>query len=136
MNIFGLTSRGLEVSARSLDLTATSAGVTASNIANVETPGFKAQAIDFDKVMSAVLKANREGAVAKTNPRHLPLLSLEKLNAIADIMDNGSRIDGNTVDMDREITNLSEMNLKYGAFSAITNRELGTLKSAIMLNAQ
>lgn len=45
----------------------------ASNLANEETPGYKARIIPFRETLSALLSGQGEVVPARTNPRHMAL---------------------------------------------------------------
>ncbi len=136
MKIFGLTTNGLELASRSLDFVSASVSQTAANIANSTTPGYKAQEISFEAAMAEALKTPGEGGMVKTHPGHMPIADIEKV--MPTITESGApaRLDGNTVDLDREITQMAEMNINYSTYATITNKQLSLLKSAISLSAQ
>ncbi|PCJ88944.1 MAG: flagellar basal body rod protein FlgB [Thiotrichaceae bacterium] len=86
----------------------------ASNIANADTPGYKARDIDFK---SALMNINNQftGSVATTNSKHI---QNEMGNGSAEVLyrvPNQSSLDGNTVDGDLEKTAFSENAIRYQA---------------------
>lgn len=105
MPINGITSDAEMMSAlrRSLSLAATKQVVSASNLANLSTPGYKAQEVDFDQA----LEQHTGARLAVTNSRHLggppdggaPVPTREA--------DLAARRDGNTVQLDRELLNMT-----------------------------
>lgn len=136
MKIFGLTTNGLELASRSLDFVSASAAQAAANIANSATPGYKAQQVSFEGAMAEALNTPAKGGMAKTHPRHLPVTDIQKVISKAAAVKSSARLDGNTVDLEQEISKVAEMNLNYSAYATITNKQLGLLKSAISLSAQ
>lgn len=136
MKIFGLTTNGLELASRSLDFASTSAAQAAANIANSATPGYKAQEVSFEGAMADALKTPATGGMAKTHPGHLPVSDIQKVMPTLTAGNSPARLDGNTVDLEREITRLAEMNINYSTYATITNKQLGLLKNAISLSAQ
>ena len=94
-----------------LRLRSKKAEILAGNIANANTPGYKAR--DFD-ISSAIKSSNIDIKITKTNRNHV---SLDGDNKIAiDLMyraPNQTSFDGNTVEVDNEIRILSENNLRY-----------------------
>ena len=121
---------------RMLDMTSKSVSNITSNIANSETPGYKARSIDFQENMVRALNSGTqpnisEGGMAITNPRHLPVSDLASVESIDIVEMSGANINGNTVNMETEITKLKELNLKYSLYSNISTLELSRLKSAI-----
>jgi len=105
MPINGITSDAQTMSAlrRTLTLAATKQVVSASNLANLSTPGYKAQEVDFDQALDQQTGAR----LAVTDHRHLggsPDGSREVATKDADL---AARRDGNTVQVDRELLNMT-----------------------------
>jgi flagellar basal-body rod protein FlgB len=93
------TSMG-EALGRYLDLATSEIKLTAANMANIDTPGYKAVGLDFEAEMREAL-----GDVDKGNPgRPARVRAVDGLIA---------RPDGNNVSMDREGLNLAEAQLKF-----------------------
>jgi flagellar basal-body rod protein FlgB len=99
-----------EQAARYLDLASTQAKLTAANMANVDTPGYKALGMDFEAEMRSAMAGVEEGRAAQ--PVHVAL-------------EDGliARPDGNNVSMDRESLNLAEAQLKFRAGVAILRQQ-------------
>lgn len=106
MPINGLNSDAQTMSAlrRTLSLAAAKQVVSSSNLANLSTPGYKAQEVDFDQALDQQMGAR----LTVTDSRHLggPTASGTGI-ATRDSEDNGSRRDGNTVQVDRELLNMT-----------------------------
>lgn len=85
--------------------------LVASNIANVDTPGYRAKDIDFHAEL-----ANQFGSL---EPTAVEVSGLKTKN------------DGNNVDMDRESRMLSENALRFAVATNLARSELQTLRSAI-----
>jgi flagellar basal-body rod protein FlgB len=77
--------------------------LTASNIANADTPGYKTKDIDFRSELASVIDA--------------PGLS--------------SKNDGNNVNLDREARNLSENAMRFSIASNLMQTHIRTIRSAI-----
>jgi flagellar basal-body rod protein FlgB len=82
--------------------------VSASNLANVNTPGYKAREVAADEAFAGALTV----ALRATDPRHLQPTALA--SGTRDVSGLASRRDGNTVQIDRE---LLEMTRAGGAFA-------------------
>lgn len=104
MPINGITSDAQTMSAlrRTLSLAATKQVVSASNLANLNTPGYKAQEVDFDETLEQQTGAR----LAVTNARHLGG-SPEPGAIPTRESDLAARRDGNTVHVDRELLNMT-----------------------------
>lgn len=102
--------------------------VISNNIANVDTPGFKAGRVSFEASLSRALKGGT--ALATTDPRHLqqpdyqPTLSVQVLNTTG-------RTDGNNVDVDLEMSELAETSLRYNALVEVMGKRLAMLRTVI-----
>lgn len=109
MDIFGHNVMTLE---KSLDLRAQNQRLIASNLANVDTPGYTAQRLDFAASMEQALRGTKEAAVIEDSP--IPSTSL----------------DGNNVDMDQELGQMSRNKILYTVQSQLLGakfRQLTTM---------
>jgi flagellar basal-body rod protein FlgB len=99
--------------------------VISGNIANVDTPGYKAKETLFESELDSRLK------LAATNQQHLKKSPTQDLYRTVD--DPFERIgnDSNTVDMDREMMKLNQNQLLYTASADIIAAKLDQLKSII-----
>ncbi len=132
MNLFGLTTRRLDIAQKSLDLASREALLRAGNIANADTPGYRAKELSFEKAMHDALRpAAGAGSLMKTNPKHLPETEIGKVNGAVTVPEGSERIDGNTVNMDKEMTAMAEVDIRYGLYATIAGNEIGLLKKAI-----
>jgi flagellar basal-body rod protein FlgB len=96
---------------RYMNLLSASQKLVSSNIANVDTPGYKSKDIDFQTEL-----ADQFGSL---EPTAREVSGLKTKN------------DGNNVDMDREARRLSENALKFAVATNLARSELQTLRSAI-----
>ncbi len=103
--------------ARVLDTAAARHKVIAHNVANVNTPGFQRLELTFEDELAKVLAAGGDPSTVQ------PKVAVDEQAE--------PRADGNTVDIDREMNDLSKNSLLYQAASTILASRLGTLRSAI-----
>ena len=96
--------------ARYLDLAASQTKLTAENMANVDTPGYKAVGIHFEAEMRDAMARMEQGR----SPRPEQVLLEDGLIA---------RPDGNNVSMDRESLNLAEAQLKFKTGISILHQQ-------------
>lgn len=118
---------------QALSLRAHRQQVLAANIANADTPNYKARDIDFSAALKNAV-AGRGGAgleMARTSARHLggtgdtgpaPLLYRKETQASAD---------GNTVNMDTERSDFAENAIHYEAGVNFITQQLRMLTAAI-----
>ncbi len=113
----------------------------ASNIANADTPHFKARDVDFGKALGAALTGNTaepSSNLVKTSSKHL-----EALPSAAPAKQGPSgiplqyrtiaqgNIDGNTVDMDVERNQFADNAIRYEASLTLINGQIRNLLAAI-----
>jgi len=124
--IFDSTLRALATSAKMREL---KQGVISANVANVETPGYKAQKLDFeDQLKSAIAHENQV-----ESGEHMFTDQGEIKDVKADIYDNPDidyGNDGNTVDMEKEMAAMVENNIMYRAASQLITKKLAALRYA------
>ena len=94
--------------------------VTAGNVANVDTPGFKASDVNFEaNLRRALSRTASAGDLERTD--HLHLSASGRADAIGnpvEVVTNEEttmRNDGNNVDIDREMVKLAETTIQYSA---------------------
>lgn len=107
--------------------------VLSNNVANMETPGFKRSDVDFQQALDTALGNQHNLALKLTSPRHIAGAT----NRVEqDIVTDPSSIqsNGNNVDIDREMTDVAENDLYYGALSQAESRQLGILRLVISQN--
>jgi flagellar basal-body rod protein FlgB len=105
----------------------------ASNIANADTPNYKARDIDFRSALQGVL-GNRVGplALATTAGGHMsstPSTPLERFTQYR--REIQSSVDGNTVNMDVERAAFAENSIHYEASITFINGLLSGMQRAI-----
>jgi flagellar basal-body rod protein FlgB len=102
-----------------------------SNIANVDTPGYSAKQLDFETTLQRTVNgSNKMFSMAKTNKLHLESsASSSSFFATSNRSGGTYREDGNNVDIDTELIDMSETNIKYQAISQEISSKLLLLKS-------
>jgi flagellar basal-body rod protein FlgB len=104
--------------ARYLDLATSEAKLTAANMANIDTPGYRAVGMDFEAEMREAMTGVDQGR----SPRSPRVKAVDGLIA---------RPDGNNVSMDREGLNLAEEQLKFKTGVALLRQEYQRVMDAI-----
>lgn len=119
-----------------LNLRAYRQQLLASNIANADTPNFKARDIDFKSALQTAL-GGRSGAAAgvtlvRTAAAHLPAAPASGFaGAVRYRGELQSSVDGNTVNSDVERAQYAENSIQYEASLGFISGYLRTLNSAI-----
>jgi flagellar basal-body rod protein FlgB len=109
--------------------------VITGNIANAETPGYRAFGYDFEKQLQDLSASKETVGVKTTDPRHLKNnFTSADGNIKPDVYVRPSESvdeDGNTVDMDAEMSQLAQNQILFRTAVETLNRKIGTLKYAI-----
>lgn len=114
----GIETRLSDQLARYLDLATSEAKLTAANMANVDTPGYRTMGMDFDVEMRQAMESVDHEQPASS----VHVLQVDGLIA---------RPDGNNVSMDREGLNLAEAQLKFKTGVALLHLEYQRVMDAI-----
>jgi len=118
---------------QALGLRAARQELLASNVANADTPNFKAKDIDFSKVLREKLEPTGSAAtLVTTSPMHI---GGNKNSGISNTMlyrvPLQPSADGNTVDMDSERARFADNAIKYDASITFLSGKFRSLLSAI-----
>ena len=124
----------MDMMERFMDLSVRRQSLIASNLANVDTPGYKTVDINFEQDLQSAIG---QGGLATevTDPRHLSIK--------VDIQGNGSgspqEVDGltlrndlNNVNIDREMAEMASNSLKFSTVAQMISGKIRTLKTAIL----
>ena len=96
----------------------------ANNVANVDTPNFKASEVRFEDVLRGAMSRQQAGQANQA--------SLNDLASRTSFIDGTTtRADGNNVDIDREMELLGETQLTYSALTQVMSSRLGILRSVV-----
>jgi flagellar basal-body rod protein FlgB len=96
----------------------------ANNVANVDTPGFKASEVRFEDALKTAISRGTGATGNQTS-----LNAAASRSTLVDATTN--RADGNNVDIDREMELLGEANLNYSAMTQVMSTRLGILRNVI-----
>lgn len=106
--------------------------VLASNIANADTPHYKAQDFDFAAALKRATTAQSTPTkLAVTHAGHLQMSPSQPLVALQYRIPAQSRLDGNTVDMDLERTQFLNNSLRYQADIQFMDDRISGLRKAM-----
>lgn len=122
-NAFGLHEQGVLLRERRTEL-------LANNIANADTPGYKAQDLDFH---TALLNAQskQRGQVAMTDSRHFDISPSTRHEVLFRNVDQTDTGDGNSVDIHKERNEFSQNAMEYQTSLQFLNAKMSGLKKAL-----
>ena len=106
----------------------------AANIANADTPNYKATDIDFQTALAQAAEGSGAPTLQRTNSRHLNIAGVAEASSPAVATERVSTQpsqDGNTVELHREQAAFADAALRYRASLQFAQGRLTTLMSAI-----
>ncbi len=126
----------LDFNAEALKLRAERQKVIAGNIANADTPGYKAVDFDFARALSEATASQSAGAttLATSSSAHMPSSRAFGTDGAARLQYRSvgqPSMDANTVDTDVEQARFAENTVRYEASLKFLNGQIRTLLSAI-----
>lgn len=129
-----LINQSTELLEQALDLRSARHVVITSNIANQDTPGYKSKEIDFNKALSDAQRGRSTLKLSKTSAMHIsPGTSGSSLSPEITLSPSRGtkRLDGNTVNAEREMTRLAENTFMYQATAQLISKKFASIKSVI-----
>ena len=116
----------------SMNLRLINQNVVTSNIANADTPGYKAKTMEFEGALRDALGVGGRLAPTDTNSKHIVHRSTDSVDAeIYDDPNGVESLDGNTVDRASEMSKMAENQILFDASAEMLKRKLGMLKYAV-----
>jgi flagellar basal-body rod protein FlgB len=125
--------RLLDLPQAALGVRATRQQALASNIANADTPHFKARDLDFRSALQSAMGGSAGGPVelVRTSVHHLAAQGGALDPSMMYRTETQSSVDGNTVDMDVERAAFAENSVQYEALLTFISGRLRTMQNAI-----
>jgi flagellar basal-body rod protein FlgB len=105
-----------------------------SNIANAETPGYKAKRIGFEEALSRALDVDGEQSLNIDDEKHFDVGSGGFNNLQPEVFEDPNGLvseDGNTVDRDKEMSLMAKNKILFDASVQLLNKKLSLMKYAI-----
>lgn len=126
MKLFGTTISSLE---KGLNYSVTKGKTISQNIANIDTPNYKAKQVRFEDVFNDAKSA--EITAYKTDHKHLDFNHNNTQAGVYDITNFRYFHNGNGVDMDKEQADLAKNQIYYNALVERLNGNFNTLQSVV-----
>jgi flagellar basal-body rod protein FlgB len=105
-----------------------------TNIANANTPGFKAKKLDFEEALARALDVDGQMQMNTTDGKHHNVGNGGFNNLDPEVYDNPNGVvseSGNTVDVEAEMATMAENKLMYDALVQLINKKMGIMKYAL-----
>jgi len=118
---------------RGLSASWTRNAVIRNNIANIETPNFKASYVEFESVFArAVQEGGFNGTMTHSGHRAIGTGNLDSVKPIIrQSRELSMRADGNNVDIESENIRLAQNSIQYNTIMEKLNSEIRRLRMAI-----
>lgn len=126
MSIFGGAISSLE---KGLDFSAVKQKTIAQNIANVDTPNYKAKSVSFGEYFSNAKQSTI--SAHRTQEKHINFQTKTGSPGVFDYANYRYNHNGNGVDMDKEQANLATNQIYYNALIDRMSGKLNTLQTVI-----
>lgn len=126
MDFFSGTIRNLE---KGLSYATLKNKTIANNIANVDTPHYKAKDVSFQSILNEAKQADLPAY--KNDERHYDFTFRQAGQGVFNYANFRSRNNGNGVDMDAEQAKLAENTIYYNALIERVNGKLNTLNTVV-----
>ncbi len=132
MTLIDKTMRLLE---RTLDLRSARQRVISSNLANEETPGYRASELTFTDQLHSAHKGRLPIVLTATQSRHFGIQGPQGVRAVtgklSEVPAGDLPLDSNSVNLELEMAKLSENAMQYNAATTILAAKFRGLLSAI-----
>ena len=102
--------------------------IIGQNLANVDTPGYHARTADFQSALQSALNKNESLALNTTQVGHISLGDDNAAMSLSLRQGGSERADGNNVDIDVEMTQMTETQVNYQALTQLASMKLSLLK--------
>lgn len=107
-----------------------------NNLSNVDTPGFKASEVRFEEqLQSAISRAQASPGItlAAAHPRHIATGpgDVEGIKPQLVRQNSTARVDGNSVDIDKEMVELAQTAISYNALVQLAGSRISLARYAV-----
>jgi flagellar basal-body rod protein FlgB len=115
---------------KALDVASFRHSLISGNVANMDTIGYKPRDIDFQETLEKQVSGLPPREVAVTHKDHFANFDVNK-DMNPSVYDNSDTFHLDTVDIDEQMSNLSENNIKYRSAVELMTRKMKILKYSI-----
>ena len=118
---------------QALNLRAYRQQVLGANIANADTPNYKARDFDFKSALDSAMAGKTDASLplATTAKNHLPGMLQGGPTALKYRTETQSSVDGNTVDMDVERSQIADNAIQYQILTQLISDKFKLVKTAM-----
>lgn len=108
--------------------------LVASNIANIDTPGYKARRLKFEEQLQSALELNGQQRMTKTSTEHIPhRFNPEECDGefYKENLDQRVVQGNDSVDLDKEMAIMAKNTLLYNAMATVLKKNFDGLQTII-----
>ena len=105
-----------------------------SNVANAQTPGYKAMKLDFEEALARATDVDGNLTMNSSDDRHFNVGGGGFANLEPEVYENPNGViteNGNTVDVESEMAQMAENRIMYDTTVQLMNKKLGLMKYVI-----
>lgn len=124
----------LSLAGKVLDMQLERQNVVMSNLANIQTPGYKSKELKFEKELQSALGLDARGKLSKTSERHIPsTFDLSKFSSQLGTKFEPRVIEGtDSVNLDKEMARMAKNSLQYNTLTTVMKSSYDGLKNIIV----
>jgi flagellar basal-body rod protein FlgB len=126
-SLFDRTVSGLT---KAMDLSWKRNETIAANVANAETPQYRALDLNFGAELEKAFQTTQPGGLRRTDSQHLDLSSKDESHLTVD-HSGATKADGNNVDIDMQMASLAQNGSDYANAVQLIRRQIGLVRTAI-----
>jgi len=129
----GIFEHHIQLTEKVLDLRLQRQNLVTGNIANVNTPGYKARSLEFEDNLQKALDLDDRGRMTRTSSEHMPVVfdsSTFKGEGI-EAFQPRTVYGEDSVDLDKEMATMTKNGLMYNALASVIKKNFDGIKLAI-----
>ncbi len=123
-----LSDDALRAARLALDGLSTRQQVISRNLANVDTPGYRARQVKFEDALKQVFQGGKSLGLEQSHTAHLASPTQRAGVQVTQRPGGSLRADLNSVDIDVELLEMSETGIQYQALTQSVSKKLQLLK--------
>lgn len=129
---FGLLGSNGAFMSNLLELRQQRQDIIAANVANADTPGYKARRLNFEDQLAATLPRADELSMARTHGQHLPVGLDEMVSGeLEEVETPIPKKDGNSVDLEQEMARQAANQMLYNYATQAVSGHITKLRMVI-----
>ncbi len=134
----GLFDSSIALTGKVLDLRLQRQNLVASNLANVNTPGYKAKTLEFEDSLQKAIGKDARGKMTKTSKMHVPANFDPTSFKGRTLSDFEPRVvhGENAVDIDSEMVTMTKNTLAYNALTQVITKSFKGMEKVIQAGAR